>query len=94
VHRYAAANALQNNSATCSKSLCDGSCYNSYALMQTWFQYTSEFQLTFELISGPLTLLVALWGMTSGRTLRHIRSSQKQSMIDDAVTLGLQQSAR
>jgi hypothetical protein len=30
------------------------------------------------LISSPLALIVALWGMTSERTLQHMRSSRGQ----------------
>jgi hypothetical protein len=84
---YALANGLQNNGASCATSLCDGLCYNSYSLMQTWFQYTPHFQHTFELISSPLALLVALWGMTYGRTLQRLKSNRKQMQAvgDDAV---------
>jgi hypothetical protein len=32
--------------------------------------FTPAFQLSIELISSPLALLVALWGMTSNVTLR------------------------
>ena len=34
---------------------------------QTWNDYTPEFFFTIILISSPLTLLVALWGMTTDR---------------------------
>lgn len=37
--------------------------------MQLWFTGTPEVQLLIILISSPLSLLVALWGMTSDRTL-------------------------
>ena len=44
--------------------------------MQGWLIYTPEFQLVVMLISSPLALLVALWGMTSERTLQQMESSQ------------------
>ena len=44
--------------------------------MQSWLIYTPEFQLVVMLISSPLALLVALWGMTSERTLQQMESSQ------------------
>jgi hypothetical protein len=46
--------------------------------MQSWIIYTPEFQLLVILISSPLALLVALWGMTSERTLQQMESSQRQ----------------
>jgi hypothetical protein len=33
--------------------------------MSQWMSITPEFQVTIVLVSSPLTLLVALWGMTS-----------------------------
>jgi len=75
---FALANALQDDEASCpSNNLCDGSCYNTYALMQSWITYAPEFQLSVELISSPLTLLVALWGMTSKHTLRLMQSRRR-----------------
>ena len=47
-------------------------------IVQQWLLYTPEFQLTVVLISSPLALIVALWGMTSERTLHYMRSSGKQ----------------
>jgi hypothetical protein len=57
---------------------CDASCFNVYRLMQVWLIYTPEFQLTVVLISSPLTLLVALWGMTTDRMLQLMESSGQQ----------------
>jgi hypothetical protein len=57
---------------------CDASCFNVYRLMQRWFIYTPEFQLTVVLISSPLALLVALWGMTSERTLQLMQSKNRR----------------
>ncbi len=48
------------------QNFCDPSCHNAYAHIATWEAYTPEFRPAVELISSPLALLVALWGMTSG----------------------------
>ena len=80
---FALANLLQNSgsSETClSSNLCDIDCYNNYDLMQYWLVYTPEFQLIIIFISSPLALLVALWGMTSDRTLQLMQSSNRQEL--------------
>ena len=71
----AVAEGLQDDDASCPSGInqCDASCYNVYTLMQRWLDYTPEFQQSVELISSPLTLLVALWGMTSKRALQAMR---------------------
>ena len=78
---FALANELQNegNYVNCpSSTFCDASCFNVYYLMQVWLFYTPEFQQAVVLISSPLALLVALWGMTSARTLHRMQSSRRQ----------------
>jgi hypothetical protein len=79
---FALANELQNqgNYVNCpnSSNICDASCFNVYRLMQLWLSYTPEFQLTVVLISSPLAMLVALWGMTSARTLQLMKSNRRQ----------------
>jgi len=52
--------------------------FNMYTHMYLYLNYSPEFQLLVVLISSPLALLVALWGMTSGRTLHAMRESRKQ----------------
>ena len=69
----ALANALQNDAANC-PTPCGVLCNNVWTVIQFWLQWTPEFQLSVVLISSPLALIVALWGMTSGRTLQHMRS--------------------
>ena len=78
---FALANQLQNNGnyVNCpSSSGCDASCYNVYRLMQVWLIYTPEFQLMVVMISSPLSLLVALSGMTTDRALRQMQSNRRQ----------------
>jgi hypothetical protein len=56
---------------------CDPSCNNVFAHIQRWAARTPEFQVTVVLVSSPLTLLVALWGMTSKQTLQAMKSNQQ-----------------
>jgi hypothetical protein len=46
--------------------------------LQTWNDYTPEFFFIVVLISSPLTLLVALWGMTSRQTLQAMKSKEQE----------------
>jgi hypothetical protein len=71
---YAVAYELQNsgNVKNCNVGLsfCDDQCYNVYTHILQWMALTPEFQLMIVLLSSPITLLVALWGMTSAIALR------------------------
>jgi hypothetical protein len=70
-------------------SVCDPQCYNVWYLMQFWLDYTPEFQLMVELISTPLALLVALWGMTSERMLQLMKSGRGQGAATDEHSVQL-----
>jgi len=76
---FAVADALQNDSEADCSGLCDG-CKNVYAHIQAWVHYTPVFRLCIILISSPLALLVALWGMTSESTLQYMRSGRAQTV--------------
>jgi hypothetical protein len=74
--------ALSNFDQKCKgvASRCDPSCYNEYAHMFTWMEYTPEFSVIMLIISSPVALLVVLWGMTTKLALqlmkrRHIPQS-------------------
>ena len=71
----ALSNALQNFGANC-PTPCGTPCHNVWSLIGDWLQLTPEFQLTVVLISSPLALLFALWGMTDKRTLQHMRAGR------------------
>ncbi len=58
-----------------------GSCRNVYALLFIWMAYTPEFQLVIVLVSSPLALLVALWGMTPKATLQLMKSSKRETTL-------------
>ena len=76
---FAVARQLQNLTTTCPvvSDLCDPSCYNVFTHILFWFLRTPEFQVTIVLISSPLALLVALWGMTSRRMLQAMKSKEQ-----------------
>jgi hypothetical protein len=73
----ALANALQIQVFTCN-NYCDPACSNVWTVIQEWLQLTPEFQLIVVLISSPLALIVALWGMTDNRKQRYERSGRGQ----------------
>ena len=75
----ALSNALQNFDANCPTD-CGIPCNNVWTLVQSWLQYTPEFQLTVVLISSPFALLFALWGMTDKRTLQHMRAGRGRTV--------------
>jgi hypothetical protein len=61
----AVANQLQDFAQPCpTRGSCSTTCFNVFTHLVQWSNYTPEFQLTVILISSPLALLVALWGMT------------------------------
>jgi hypothetical protein len=60
-----------------------------------WATYTPAFESTIILISSPLTLLVALWGMTSNASLQLMKSSGRDSALSlRLITSSKQQNAR
>jgi len=79
---YALARALQNAGAACAaaaSSVCDSTCFNAWRTMDEWITFTPEFQTMVILISSPVAMIVALWGMTSKRALQLMKSSGEQS---------------
>jgi hypothetical protein len=78
---------VDNKKCPVGTSRCDSSCYNVYTHMANWLFCTPEFQLMIVLISSPLALLVALWGMTTKSMLQLMKLSKR----DKAMTLALMQ---
>jgi hypothetical protein len=64
--------------ASCPK-ICDD-CHNAYYLITQWMFYTPEFQVVIVLVSSPLALLVALWGMTPNATLHLMKTSKRKAL--------------
>jgi hypothetical protein len=54
-------------------------CENSYALMQDWLLLSPEFTVLGTYVPGQLAMLVALWGMTSKRTLQTMKTQRQSS---------------
>jgi hypothetical protein len=63
------------------KSIYCDTCRNVYTHITGWMLFTPEFESTIVLISSPVALLVALWGMTSKSTLQLMNSSRQKSAI-------------
>jgi hypothetical protein len=76
---FAVARQLQDQARRCPgvTGFCDPSCHNQFTHMLVWMLRTPEFQVTIVLVSSPLTLLVALWGMTSRQTLQAMKSKER-----------------
>jgi len=70
---YALAQGFQNSSSSCAPSQCDP-CKNVYTHINFFILYTPLFQLLLMLVSSPLALLVALWGMSGVRAIEHMSS--------------------
>jgi hypothetical protein len=59
---------------------CDPSCHNVFTHIGQWVAFTPEFQVTIVLVSSPLALLVALWGMTSKQMLHAMKSKEQEDI--------------
>ena len=66
-------------------TFCDPSCFNEFTHITQWAVRTPEFQVTVVLVSSPLTLLVALWGMTSRQTLHAMTSKEQEVPLRQRV---------
>ena len=78
---YAVAYQQQDFGKPCPGSaerICDAACYNVFSHIVGWMVLTPEFQLSVVLISQPLALLVALWGMTMYRDFKVLLNRRKQ----------------
>jgi hypothetical protein len=84
---FAVARQLQDQATTCPgvTGLCDASCHNVYTHMHLWMLNTPEYQVTIVLVSSPLTLLVALWGMTTRQMLQTMKSKEQQVPLKERV---------
>ena len=57
---------------------CDGSCSSVSVPLFYFLQFTPQLQMSIMLVSSPLTLLVALWGMTGVRALELMAVKRQQ----------------
>jgi hypothetical protein len=74
---FSVSGALQHDDNGC-PGFCDVPCHDVHTLVQSWIAFTPEFQFTVTLISSPLALLIALWGVTTQRTLQLMSSSARE----------------
>ena len=58
-------------------SFCDPTCHHEFTHMQQWMLRTPDFRVTVVLVSSPVALLVALWGMTNKSTLLNTELAQQ-----------------
>jgi hypothetical protein len=84
---FAVARQLQDQARRCPgvTGLCDASCNNVFTHILTWMVHTPEFQVTIVLLSSPLTLLVALWGMTTRQMLQTMKSKEQEVPLKERV---------
>ena len=84
---FAVARQLQEVGRSCPgvTDPCDASCNNVFTHITLWITRTPEFQVTIVLVSSPLTLLVALWGMTSRQTLHAMKSKEQEAPLRQRV---------
>ena len=78
---YAIANHLQDLDKVCPERECDASCHNVYTHIAEWMDHTPEFEALIVLVSSPIALLVALWGMTTKTMLNILRSGPKKKLF-------------
>jgi hypothetical protein len=69
---------------TCSND-CDPACNNVWTVIHYWLESTPEFQLIVVLISSPLALLVALWGMTDAQQRKRSGRGQAAKLLSSKV---------
>ena len=77
---FAVAFQLRDTLTESCPEVCD-ECHNVYLFITQWIHLTPEFQLMIMLVSSPLALLVALWGMTPKTTLQLMKSSKRQALL-------------
>ena len=78
---YAIASSGQDTAVECTGP-CNPNCLTTGELMLRFLSATPEFQAMVVLIASPLSLLVALWGMTSMRMLRLMRQDRSENRLN------------
>ena len=85
---YALASSGQNTAVECKGTgPCNPTCLSTGELMLRWLSATPEFQAMVVLIASPLSLLVALWGMTSMRMLRLMKQDRSVVRLNTVDTV-------
>ena len=84
---YALAQAFQDYGNPCSLSHCNP-CKNQWSNILFWIINTPTFQFAAMLISSPLALLVALWGMSGVQSLERMSSHQVSVKTESTIRRG------
>ena len=84
------ATAKNDTSNQCALSQCDD-CKNTFTHMLFWMIYTPVFQNLILLIASPLSLLVALWGMSGVRPLEQMRTTEVATAAEELKKLAATQ---
>jgi hypothetical protein len=79
---FAITNALQQSSIACPNftDRCSD-CYNVFSHMLIWYLYSPDVVLSVVLVSQPVTVLVMLWGMTTGRTFSILKRGSAERLL-------------
>jgi hypothetical protein len=85
---------LRDLEKACAAGACDAECHNVHTHIVAWMVYTPAFEATIVLLSSPLALLVALWGMTPRSTLQLMKSTRQEIEVSLRTMHGRQKHAR
>ncbi len=69
---FAVGSILTNQADKCARSECDA-CKNVFSHMMFWMVYTPSYHFVCVLVSSPLALMGALWGMSGVRAMEQMR---------------------
>jgi hypothetical protein len=83
---WAASYGLQLSNSCPGKSDCDPCHNNDFTYLWYWIGHIIEFQLLIMLISSPIALLIALWGMTSKLTLIYMNTNKRGQTPKTSLT--------
>ncbi len=80
---FTLSNALQNDFSNCTNSQTTrdrcGGCYDVPYFIVTWMMYTPALYYGTVIICQPVTLMIALWGMTSERMIFIMRTKEQET---------------
>jgi len=69
---FAVGSSMTNQADKCARSECDA-CKNVFSHMMFWMVYTPSYHFFCVLVSSPLALMGALWGMSGVRAMEQMR---------------------
>jgi hypothetical protein len=84
---------LRDLDKACAGGTCDALCHNVHTHIVGWMVYTPAFEATIVLLSSPVALLIALWGMTPLSTLQLMKTSRPDIEVSLRTMHGRQKQA-